>query len=149
VPRWTTTDDAIVRGYVALVDKVCPCVVLAHSQGGPFAQKVAQLRPDKVKALVLAEPAGPGDPAMAANLKNTPILAVFGDFIEQDSRWPTIRGNDVRFFEQVKAAGGSADVINLPQRGIRGNSHMMMMDKNNQDIAAIIQDWLKAKGLYQ
>jgi hypothetical protein len=149
VPRWTTTDDAIIRGYVALVDKVCPCVVLAHSQGGPFAQKVAQLRPDKVKALVLAEPAGPGDAATAANLKNTPILAVFGDFIEQDSRWPTIRGNDVRFFEQVKAAGGSAEVIDLPKIGIRGNSHMMMMDKNNQQIAEIIQNWLKAKGFYQ
>ena len=24
VPRWTTTDDAIVRAYIALVDKVCP-----------------------------------------------------------------------------------------------------------------------------
>ena len=149
VPRWTTTDDAIIRAYVELVDKVCPCVVLAHSQGGPFAQKVAQLRPDKVKALVLAEPAGPGDPAMAATLKNTPILAVFGDFIEQDSRWPIIRGNDVKFYEQVKAAGGSADVINLPQIGIKGNSHMMMMDKNNMQIAEIMQNWLKSKGLYE
>ena len=149
VPRWTTTDDAIIRAYVELVDKVCPCVVLAHSQGGPFAQKVAQLRPDKVKALVLAEPAGPGDLAMAANLKNTPILAVFGDFIEQDSRWPIIRGNDVKFYEQVKAAGGSADVINLPQIGIKGNSHMMMMDKNNMQIAEIMQNWLKSKGLYE
>jgi len=149
VPRWTTTDDAIIRAYVELVDKVCPCVVLAHSQGGPFAQKVAQLRPDKVKALVLAEPAGPGDAAMAANLKNTPILAVFGDFIEQDSRWPIIRGNDVKFYEQVKAAGGSADVINLPQIGIKGNSHMMMMDKNNMQIAEIMQNWLKSKGLYE
>jgi hypothetical protein len=36
VPRWTTTDDAIVAAYIELVDKVCPCVVLVHSQAGSF-----------------------------------------------------------------------------------------------------------------
>ncbi len=30
VPRWTTTDDAIIRAYIALVDKVCPCVIDHH-----------------------------------------------------------------------------------------------------------------------
>ena len=150
VPRWTTTDDAIVRGYLALVDKVCPCIVLAHSQGGPFAFKVAQLRPEKVKALVLAEPAGFGDMEQAAVLKNTPILTVYGDFIEQDSRWPTIRKNVTEtFYGRIRAAGGSPDVINLPQIGIKGNSHMMMMDRNNMQIAEIMQNWLKAKGFYQ
>ena len=63
VPRWTTTDDAIIAAYTELVDKVCPCVVLVHSQAGQFGQKVAQARPDKVKALVLVEPAGLGDPS--------------------------------------------------------------------------------------
>jgi hypothetical protein len=28
-----------------------------------------------------------------------------------------------------------------------GNSHMMMMDKNNAEIAALIQTWLEGKGL--
>src|SRR5207245_112927 len=31
VPRWTTTDDAILRAYVAEIDKVCPCAILFHS----------------------------------------------------------------------------------------------------------------------
>ncbi|HEY4374940.1 MAG TPA: esterase [Burkholderiales bacterium] len=150
VPRWLTTDDAIIRAYTALVDKVCPCVILAHSQGGPFAFKVAQARPDKVKALVLAEPAGTGDMANAAALKNTPILTVYGDNIEQDARWPTIRKNvTVDFYDRIRAAGGKPEVINLPERGIRGNSHMMMMDHNNQQVAGVIQDWLKSKGLYE
>ena len=43
------------------------------------------------------------------------------------------------------AAGGSVDVVELP--GIKGNSHMMMMDKNNTEIAALIQNWLEGKGL--
>src|SRR5262245_9089874 len=57
VPRWIITDDAIMAGYLALVDKICPCVVLAHSQGGAFSFKVAEQRPDKVKAVIAIEPA--------------------------------------------------------------------------------------------
>ena len=99
VPRWTTTDDAIIAAYTELVDKVCPCVVLVHSQAGQFGQKVAQARPDKVRALVLVEPAGLGDAKLVDRLKNTPILAVYGDYIEQDSRWPTIRANQLKQLE--------------------------------------------------
>jgi pimeloyl-ACP methyl ester carboxylesterase len=146
VPRWTTTDAQIIRAYTELVDRVCPCIVLAHSQGGPFAMRVAQDRPDKVKGLVLVEPAGFGDMARAAVLKDTPAVAIFGDFIEQDSRWPTIRGNVVRFFGEVAKAGGKPDVIDLPKIGIKGNSHMMMMDRNSDEIAGVIQKWLSDKG---
>ena len=56
VPRWVTTDEQIIAAYIELVDKVCPCVVLVHSQGGSFGFKVAEARPDKVKALVAVEP---------------------------------------------------------------------------------------------
>jgi hypothetical protein len=149
VPRWTTTDDAIIAAYTELVDRVCPCVVLIHSQSGSFGQKVAQARPDKVKALVLVEPAGLGDPKLIANLKNTPILAVYGDYIEEDPRWPTIRGNQIKFLEQVKAAGGKYDVVDLPKIGIKGNSHMIMMDKNSDQVAELIQQWLAKQGLYR
>ena len=96
---------------------------------------------------MLVEPAGPGDPKLAANLKSIPILAVYGDYIEQDSRWPTIRANQLTFLEQVRAAGGRYDVVNLPQAGIKGNSHMLMQDKNNAEIAEVIQKWLVSKGM--
>ena len=46
VPRWTTTDDAIIAAYTALVDRVCPCVLLFHSQAGQFGFRVAQARPE-------------------------------------------------------------------------------------------------------
>ena len=45
VPRWLSTDDAIVAAYVELIDKVCPCVVLVHSQSGTFGFKDAEARP--------------------------------------------------------------------------------------------------------
>lgn len=146
VPRWTSTDAPTIAAYTALVDKVCPCIVLAHSQGGPFAYRVAQARPDKVKALVLVEPAGIGDPQQAAALKDTPSLSIYGDFIEQDARWPGIRANNLKFHEALRAAGGKPEVMDLPALGIQGNSHMLMMDRNNAQIAALIQQWLASQG---
>ena len=147
VPRWLSTDDAIIAAYVALMDKVCPCVLLLHSQGGAFGFKVAEQRPDKVKALIAIEPAGLGDPAKTDVLKNIPTLIVYGDYIEKDSRWPKIRANGLAFADAIRAAGGSVDVVDLPQAGIKGNSHMVMMDKNNAEVAALIQKWLEGKGL--
>jgi hypothetical protein len=149
VPRWTSSDEPTIAAYIELVDKVCPCVVLVHSQSGPFGYKVAQARPDKVKALVLVEPAGIGDMNQVAAFKNIPTLSVYGDFIESDSRWPTIRQNNLKFQEAIKQAGGRPDLINLPDIGIKGNSHMMMMDKNNLEIAGVIQKWLTEKGFVQ
>ena len=149
VPRWTTTDSAIIAAYIELVDKVCPCVVLIHSQAGQFGLKVAQARPDKVKALVLVEPAGVGDEKQVYALKNVPILAVYGDYIEQDSRWPKIRANGIQFLDQVRKAGGNYEAVDLPKIGIRGNSHMMMMDRNNIEVAGVIQGWLEKQGLYK
>ena len=150
VPRWTTTDAPIIAAYTALVDRVCPCVVLVHSQAGQFGFKVAQARPDKVKALVLVEPAGIGDKAQAEKLKGTPMLAIYGDYIAQDPRWPTIRRNGVEFLDLVRQAGGTRiDVVDLPETGIRGNSHMIMMDKNSDEVAGIIHQWLVRQGFAQ
>ena len=61
VPRWTSNDTPTMAAYTALVDKVCPCVVLFHSQAGQFGYKVAQARPEKIKALIAVEPAAFGD----------------------------------------------------------------------------------------
>jgi hypothetical protein len=42
----------------------------------------------------------------------------------------------------INAAGGTAKFLLLPELGIKGNSHMMMMDKNNLQIADLIIGWL-------
>jgi pimeloyl-ACP methyl ester carboxylesterase len=147
VPRWVTTDEQIIAAYIALVDKVCPCVVLAHSQGGPFAFKVAEARPDKVKALVLAEPAGGGNIDKAAALKDVPMAIIYGDNVKDHPRWSKIRQNVHAYAGLARQAGGSVDLIDLPDIGIKGNTHMMMMDKNSDQIADVIQKWLAGKGL--
>jgi pimeloyl-ACP methyl ester carboxylesterase len=147
VPRWLTTDDAIVAAYIELVDKVCPCVVLVHSQSGSFGFKVAEARPDKVKALVAVEPTLGGDKNKVGLLKNTPVLIVYGDNTKEHPRWSKIRAGGVEYAGVLKAAGGSVDVVDLPDRGMHGNSHMLMMDRNNAQSAHLIQQWLVGKGL--
>jgi hypothetical protein len=149
VPRWTTTDEPIIGAYTELVDKVGPCVIVFHSQAGQFGFKVAQARPEKVKALVAIEPSTGGDPTKVAAIKGIPTLVLFGDYIEQDSRWPKIKENVIKFLDAVKSAGGNPEVVDLPKLGVKGNSHMMMMDKNNLEVAKVIQAWLVKQGLYQ
>ena len=145
VPRWTTTDDAIVAAYTALVDKVCPCVLLFHSQAGGFGFTVAQSRPDKIKAIVAVEPAVAGDKAQAGKLKNIPPGG-YGDYIPIDSRWPKMRQIGLDYADAMRGAGGNVDVVNLPEVGIKGNSHMLMMDKNNAQIADLISEMALRQG---
>jgi len=147
VPRWVTTNDAIMAAYVQLIDKVCPCVLLVHSQSGTFGYRAALARPDKVRALVVVEGTLRGDAATAAALKKVPILVLYGDSVDQSPNFSEQRETNTRMAALAKAAGGSIEIVNLPDLGIKGNTHMMMMDKNNAEVADVIQKWLIAKDL--
>lgn len=149
VARYLGTDEDVLNAYVALLERVGPSVVIAHSQGGAFAWQVAQRRPDLFRALVLVEPAGTGVMDQAAKLKDVPQLMIYGDYVEEDPRWSVIRRNARRFTAAVQAAGGTVEDVDLPSRGIRGNSHMLMMDRNSDEVAKLVQDWLAARGLWQ
>ncbi len=146
VPRWLTTDDQIIAAYIELVDKVCPCVVLVHSQSGAFGYKVLEARPEKVKALVAVEPTVGGDREKVQSIKTTPILVLYGDNARDHPRWSKIRQGGVDYAAVLKSVGGSIDVVDLPDVGIKGNSHMVMMDKNSNVVADLIQKWLVGKG---
>jgi hypothetical protein len=93
------------------------------------------------------ESASAGNPDKAAALRDTPILMLFGDYVDQHPRWVAYRKLDLEYAAAVRAAGGKVDVISLPDIGIKGNSHMMMMDKNNGTIADVIAKWLADQGL--
>ena len=66
---------------------------------------------------------------------------------ELDALAETIRQRGVDYAGVLRAAGGSIDIVDLPDGGLKGNSHMLMMDKNNGAIADLIQKWLVSKGL--
>ena len=148
VPRWTTTDRQVMAAYDALVQRVCPCVVMVHSQGGYFGFNAALNAPDKVKAVIAVEPyATPDASADAARVKDVPHLVVWGDFLEGNAFWTGGRSKVTVWQERIRAAGGVADTLDLPAEGIRGNSHMLMMDTNSDDVAARVQQWMEQRGL--
>ncbi|WP_417843185.1 alpha/beta fold hydrolase [Thalassospira sp.] len=139
VPRWTQTDDLIIEAYLEELRKVGPGVIIAHSQGCVFALEAAARHPELVSALVLLEPAAISHVATLATEWPVPTLIVLGDLIEKNARWIRMR-EDIRNF-----AGNfpSVEIMSLPERGIYGNSHMLMMDTNSADVAAVIQTWLE------
>ena len=149
VPRWATNDAATQAAYDALVQKVCPCVIIVHSQGGNFAFNAALHAPDKVKALIAVEPSGAPDPAKVdvSAMKNIPHLFVWGDFLDKNEIWKKLVVAPQNYQAALAAKGGVAEVLELPKAGIKGNSHMMMMDRNSDQIAAKIQEWMAKQGL--
>lgn len=66
-----------------------------------------------------------------------PILVVTGD---NDPRHP-------KAVDGAVAAYFGADTLWLADVGISGNGHMLMIEDNSEDIAALISQWLAGKGL--
>lgn len=46
-------------------------------------------------------------------------------------------------YEHLKASGCDTEWMYLPDRGIYGNTHALMMESNSRQIADLICDWLK------
>ena len=109
---------------------------------GGFGFKVLEARPEKVRALVAVEPTLGGDPNKVASVKNTPVLILYGDNAKDHPRWSKIRQGGVEYAALLKSAASRVDVVDLPERGVKGNSHMMMMDRNSDVVAGLIQGWL-------
>lgn len=45
----------------------------------------------------------------------------------------------------LKQAGVPAEFVRLEQRGLRGNGHMVMMEKNNLQVADLIERWIRQR----
>ncbi|HEY6332692.1 MAG TPA: hypothetical protein VI756_25435, partial [Blastocatellia bacterium] len=58
------------------------------------------------------------------------------------ANWMTSFQGCQTFVKQVNEAGGDAQMMYLPQMGIQGNSHMLMQDKNNLQLADLILGWI-------
>jgi hypothetical protein len=46
------------------------------------------------------------------------------------------------FVADVKKSGGDAEMMHLPALGIHGNSHMLMQDRNSDQLADLVIAWL-------
>jgi pimeloyl-ACP methyl ester carboxylesterase len=143
LPRWAINDERTQKAYDALVQRVCPCIIMAHSSGGPFAFAAAMHAPDRIKGVIAIEPAGaPKSTADLSALKRVPMLMVWGDNLDSPPVWPKLVPILSAFRDRLSALGANVDWMDLPARGIRGNSHMIMMDRNSDQVATLISDWI-------
>src|SRR5207248_228285 len=116
------------------------------SQSGAYGMDLVRARSAKMRALVNIE--GNCAPVAAEELNSTfarvPLLSVWGDN-SQGAPGPNgdeRRNGCVATVDALRAAGGSARFALLPQLGHKGNTHMLMMDKNNLEIADLVIAWL-------
>jgi pimeloyl-ACP methyl ester carboxylesterase len=72
------------------------------------------------------------------NLKGIPILIVTA---EASYHAPY----DHCTSQFLRQAGVEHDFVRLADVGIRGNGHLMMLEKNNLDIARFLREWVEKK----
>ncbi len=87
-------------------------------------------------------------------LTKIPIVLFFGDYIPEkpsknlgDENWRVRLQMARKFVKTINKYSGNATLIELPKIGIKGNTHFLMQDLNNDVIADEFEKWLKENGL--
>jgi len=160
----------------ALFDKIGEGVLVTHSHSGGMGWLTA-IKNQNIKGIVSYEPGSGflfpegevPDPKPSSGgtleafgvpmdefmqLTKMPIVIYYGDFIpEVPNPNPGQDGWRVRlemarlWAEVVNSHGGDVTVVHLPEIGIEGNTHFPFSDLNNLEIADLMSEWLKEKGL--
>lgn len=144
------------KSLADLAQKLGGAVLIGHSQSGHYPLESALLNTNDIKAMILLEP-GTCVPQnwtdeQLSIFSKIPLLVVYGDHLEGSTEGAAISWQE-RFdtcnelIKKINAKGGNAKMLYLPEKGLHGNTHMFMLDKNNLDIADLILDWLKENNL--
>ena len=145
------TPNPTFKALSDLASQLNGAVLMGHSQSGRFPLEAALLNPLAAKGLVLVEPGNFPSRYTDEQVKilaTVPILVVFGDHrdtatgIGSRPSWQLSFDGCQELIGRLKAAGGQAQMLDPSERGIRGNSHMIMQDKNYLQIADLILKWI-------
>jgi hypothetical protein len=160
----------------ALFNKIGPGILVTHSHSGGMGWATA-IKNQNIKAIVSYEPGSgflfpegkvPAPIPMAGGtlaafgvplsdfmkLTKIPIIIYYGDNIpDKPMDSPGQDGWRVRlemaklWRDAVNELGGDVTLVHLPEIGIKGNTHFPFSDLNNVQIADLMSEWLKKKGL--
>lgn len=127
-----------------LLEKTGPAILVVHSMGGSSGFTATRLKPDLVKAIVAVEVVGsPTDvDDIQEYFADKQLIGVYGDNFGMRRMQGRYEAT-VEMAKLISEAGGSAEVIRLPDMGIDGNSHLLMQDDNNTEIAKMILERLQ------
>ncbi len=177
--------------WLALLDKIGPSILIEHSQPGPATWRVADARPDLVKAIVAVEPSGPPFGLNAAGVRTMLYGPSAGpltydppvkdpsqlDIVRQDRpdgpdlqacwqqreparRLPRLMGLNILFVlsessyhapydhctrHYLTQAAVLSDLLHLPELGLHGDGHLLLIEQHNLQIAGLIEAWLNRK----
>jgi hypothetical protein len=163
------------KAVAALFDKIGPAVLVTHSQSGTLGWRTA-IKNRNIKAVASYEPGGdfvfpegeaPQLPFAGRTftpptvplsdfmqLTKIPIVVYYGDNIpDQPStnpgqeQWRVFRATARLWRDAVNKHGGDVTLVELPAIGIRGNTHFLMSDLNNVQIADLLSKFLADKRL--
>lgn len=168
--------EVITDASSALSSKIGPLVLVTHSHSGGFGWSTA-MKNSNIRAIVSYEPGSGfpfPEGEVPAPLKSSsgelqavsvsteeflkltkiPVIIYYGDNIPSNpDPNPGTDGWRVRlemarlWRDAVNKHGGDVTVVHLPEIGIKGNTHFPFSDLNNIEIADLMSEWLKEKGL--
>jgi pimeloyl-ACP methyl ester carboxylesterase len=131
-----------VAAFAALIDKIGePLIIQSWSSSGLLGYLTAIERPQRVKAILAVETSVTAFDMIPAEgrqkLAKIPIYIVIGDHAQD--RVEASR----KFQTEMAPIGGQVTVDVLPEAGIFGNGHTMMLEKNNKQIMHRMIAWLE------
>jgi hypothetical protein len=156
-----------VAAVSALFDKIGPGILVTHSQSGGLGWRTA-MRSRNVRAIVSYEPGSnfpfPEGEVPAGGvavpladftfLTKVPIVLYYGDNIPEQpvkepgpDQWRRFLGVARLWRDAVNRRGGDVTLVHLPETGVRGNTHFLMSDLNNVQIADLLSQFLTEKKL--
>ena len=135
------------KNMAALAVQLKGAILMGHSESGFFPQQAALQNPSGIRGLISIEMPCPDLSAdQIAKLAKIPTLVMFGDHLGDvqggPANWAQSLESCNAYVKKVKDAGGDAVMMYLPKMGIKGNSHMLMQDRNNLDLADLILYWI-------
>lgn len=140
VPRWTDHGQLTLDAYFKALEHTGPVWLIAHSQGANFALEAATRRPELFRGVIAIEPASAPECKIIST--TVPHLFVWGDHISASSIWEYYRNSADNYAKKISDAGGKVTTLDLPLSGIKGNSHVPMMDMNSDHVATLVFDWI-------
>jgi hypothetical protein len=132
------------KNMAALAVQLHGAVLMGHSESGFFPEQSALIDPSGIRANISIEmPCGNLSDQQISVLAKIPTLVVFGDHLaDVPGIWQSAFEGCQKFVDRVKSVGGDAEMMYLPKLGLKGNSHMLMQDKNNLQVGDLILAWV-------
>ncbi|MGH9385461.1 MAG: hypothetical protein ACRD2N_14365 [Vicinamibacterales bacterium] len=139
---WTPQNLAL------LVERLGGAIVATHSQSGIMGHHMTRILKERghlnlVKGLITIEGSCsmPNSGLSAADFDDIPYMALKGDYATVSAGCQdTVNAINARRASKLGTA--KADYLKLDEMGMLGVTHMMMLDKNNLEIADVILDWV-------